>query len=152
MPTLSQREFEALLADRSKRIVGDLAWSDDPDHLPAQEVRAGIESDSGWPILAYGWWQPRYEKLSFALIHRTEGRIFGFDLGSGPHRSPDGTSVRGTHQHVWTAEHRDGIAIARPDIVLSWAQPSALWQIFCLEAGIDHIGRFAEPILSIEGI
>ena len=152
MPGLSQPEFERLLADPTKRIMGDIAWTDDLDHFPAQEMRASIESDQAWPIWAYGWWQPRYEKISYALIHRPGGRVFGLDIGGGRHGNPGGASIHGTHLHRWTAAHHDGIAVLRPDITLPWTQPVELWELFCAEANIAHLGRLAMPMLNEEAI
>jgi hypothetical protein len=39
---LANAEFEAILADTSKQIEGDLQWSADEDHSPSVEFRAEI--------------------------------------------------------------------------------------------------------------
>lgn len=43
---LTQREFEAILADESKRIEDDIVWREDPEHSPAREFRAELRSDA----------------------------------------------------------------------------------------------------------
>ncbi len=41
---LTNAEFEAILANPSKQIAGDLAWSEDEDHSPSVEFRAEVQS------------------------------------------------------------------------------------------------------------
>lgn len=36
---LDQADFQAILADLTKRIEKDIAWAEDPDHSPAREFR-----------------------------------------------------------------------------------------------------------------
>lgn len=151
MSQFSQRDLEGLLADRSKQVIGDLAWTDDRSHPPAQGFRADISSDHGWPIWVRGWWQPSSRKLSYTIVHIEAGRIFSWDLGSVPHANPDGTQLEGAHMHLWTDEHSDHLAIVRPDIGLTWEHPLDIWQMFCIEANITHLGVLSPPILKREG-
>jgi hypothetical protein len=48
--SLTNAEFEAILANPSKRIAGDLVWAEDEDHSPSVEFRAEVQSDAGWPL------------------------------------------------------------------------------------------------------
>ena len=50
--TLSDTEYQAILADTSKTIMGDIRWTDDEDHSPSVEFRAQIETEAGWPLFA----------------------------------------------------------------------------------------------------
>lgn len=151
MSRFSQHDLVLLLADRSKRIIGDIMWTDDPGHPPAQRFRADISSDEGWPIWVRGWWQPPSGKLSYTIVHLEAGRIFSWDLGSVPHTNPDGAQMEGAHMHRWTEDHSDHLAIARPDIGLTWEYPLEVWQVFCAEANIAHLGLLSPPILKGEG-
>jgi hypothetical protein len=77
---VTQAEFEAILSDTSKRIDGHIWWSEDEDHSPAVEFRADVFSEAGHPLFVHGSYNPEAEKLSFAVIHRAVGRIYGLDL------------------------------------------------------------------------
>ena len=52
---LTDQEFDALLFDEDKVIVGDIAWQVDRSHLPAQEFRVEVKSEAGWPLFIKGW-------------------------------------------------------------------------------------------------
>ncbi len=45
-----QNEFEMLISDTTKRIAGDISWTEDEDHSPSVEFRVEVESDAGYPI------------------------------------------------------------------------------------------------------
>lgn len=74
---LTDREFRAILEDETKSIVDDIAWSEDEDHSPAWEFRIDVESASGWPLFIKGRYNSVAGTLSYALILKTEGRIYG---------------------------------------------------------------------------
>ena len=76
-----QTEFEALLSDTTKRILGDINWNNDEDHSPAVEFRVEVESDPGYPIFVKGSYNAVIGTLSYALIHRGSGRVYALDLG-----------------------------------------------------------------------
>ena len=42
--TFGNAEFEALINDAAKRIVGDIAWQEDEDHSPSVEFRRSVET------------------------------------------------------------------------------------------------------------
>ncbi len=44
---MNQSEFEALIADATKRISGDISWNEDEDHSPAVEFRVEVTSQIG---------------------------------------------------------------------------------------------------------
>ncbi len=45
---MNQSDFEALINDATKTIVGDITWSDDEDHSPTLEFRNEIQSVAGY--------------------------------------------------------------------------------------------------------
>ena len=142
---LSQAEFERLLADPTKRIVGDIVRADDPHHPPARRFRVRVDSGEDWPITVRGWWNPYSKKLTYLLIHATAGRIVGLDLGYDEHTNRDGAVLQGTHKHRWSEESRDANAYSPLDITGEWHQPLDVWRQFCAETRILHRGAIAEP-------
>ena len=149
---LSETEFEAILADPTKRIVVDVVWVEDPGHPPAREFRVPVESDRGWPLTALGWWQPWPGKLSYGLLHPdADARIIGLDLGYPQHRNPTREFIYGTHKHRWTDAYGGDWAYAPTDITVERDQPIEVWRQFCAEAGIVHRGEWHEPMPPEEG-
>lgn len=141
---LTEAEFESLLADTSKRIDGNIAWAEDEDHSPAVEFRAEVFSDVGWPLFVRGSFNPLAGALTYALILKTDGRIYGLDLGK-DHHNPSCTQVGEKHKHRWTGQFRDKEAYVPDDISAPVGDPVAVWQQFCVEAGITHAGALAQP-------
>lgn len=141
---LTQAEFETLIADASKSIIGDIAWSEDEDHSPAVEFRAEVTSASGYPLFVRGSYNSLSNSLSFALVHRATGRIYGLDLGK-DHHNPDCNFVGDKHKHRWNEPIRDKEAYVPRDITAPPSDPVAVWRQFCSEAAITHTGSLAEP-------
>ena len=98
--SITSQDFEALLADRSKKIAGDIVWMKDQGNSPALVFQSPVESETGHPLVAVGWMNPQTAKLSFSLIYRGTGRVYGLDLGA-DHRNPDGERVGEKHKHHW---------------------------------------------------
>ena len=121
MPLLTDREFVSILADETKRIQDDIAWREDEDHSPAVEFRVEIESMNGWPLVVKGYYNSSAGTLSYTLILKTTGRIYGLDLGK-DHHNPQCQQVGEPHKH-----------------------PVAVWKEFCAEARIRHDGRMQPP-------
>jgi hypothetical protein len=90
---IAQTEFETLIADPTKVIRGDLVWSEDEDHSPALQFRAEIGSEGGYPLFVHGRVNPLAGTVSFTLVHRGTGRIYGLDLGA-DHHNPSCTKRR----------------------------------------------------------
>ncbi len=63
---LTNAEFAVILGDASKRIEGDIVWSEDEDRSPAQVFRAEVESTAGWPLFVQG----RYNRPAGSLTGR----------------------------------------------------------------------------------
>jgi hypothetical protein len=142
--TINQDEFEEIINDSTKRIEGDIAWSEDEDHSPAVEFRIDIVSDPGYPLIIKGSYNSLTAKLGYHIIHRKAGRIYGLDLGS-DHRNPDGTRVGEKHKHRWKEAVRDKEAYVPQDITALVTEPIEVWQQFCNEAKLTHNGTMKAP-------
>jgi len=141
---ISQTEFDAMMADTSKHIDGDLRWRPDEDHSPGIEFRAEVLSDAGYPLFAAGRFNRLAGKTSFSLIHKTTGRVYGLCLGS-DHHNPTCERIGERHKHLWTDANKDKWAYVPPDVSARAEDPVGAWQEFCREAGIDHRGQLAQP-------
>ena len=139
---MTNAEFEAIIGDDSKVIDGDLEWSKDVDHSPCVEFRADVGSEDGYPIFVCGSYNPIALKLSFSLIHRGHGRIYGLDLGS-EHHNPSCDYVGECHKHRWNEIHRDKEAYVPQDLTAEVDDPVAVWEQFCAESKIQHHGHLA---------
>lgn len=152
---LTDQEFEALLADTTKQVASDIAWSNDHLHFGARQFRVVVLSESEWPLLVKGWWNPKSGRLSYSLIHDRRERIIGLDLGDGLiHHNPDcnrrrrRTSCacpRGTHKQHWTQAFGNRQAYSPADITGQWHEPRLVWQQFCAEVNIRHLGTLEAP-------
>ena len=141
--TLSQKEYDAIINDTSKVIREDISWE---GHINSsrREFRKEIESDEGYPIFLKGWYNSSSGKLSFAVIHRSVGRIYGLDLGA-DHQNPDGKWAGENHKNYWVRGYRDKWAYAPPDITEPWNRPVEAWRQFCAEANLTHSGVMTPP-------
>lgn len=141
--TLSQQEYDAIINDTTKVIREDISWE---GHLNSsrREFRTEIESDEGYPIFLKGWYNSSSGKLSFAVIHRSVGRIYGLDLGA-DHQNPDGEWVGEKHKNYWVPGYRDKWAYMPPDITENWDGPVEVWRQFCAEANLIHSGVMTPP-------
>lgn len=147
---MTNAEFEALLTDDTKRIVGDLFWVEDDDHSSSVEFRVEIASDPGWPIFVRGSYNAPAGTLSYTLVHRNHGRIYALDLGK-DHHNPTCNHVGEKHKHRWTEEFRDKDAYVPDDITAPPECPQDVWREFCAEARIQHMGVLhAPPIVQEE--
>jgi hypothetical protein len=142
--TVNQADFDSLLADPSKTVHGDIRWNEDEDHSPSVEFRAEITSDAGHPIFIRGSYNGLAQTLTFAVIHRGSGRVYGLDMGKS-HRNPDNQVVGECHKHQWREAVRDKEAYEPPDIVAPATEPLQVWEQFCVEANIQHEGVMHPP-------
>ena len=140
---LNHQEYDAIMADDSKVISGNIVWEGGPNSA-AREFRIDIESDEGYPIFIKGWYNPSSGKLSYAIIHRSVGRIYGLDLGA-DHQNPDGEPVGEKHKNYWAPGFRDKWAYVPTDITETWDSPVAVWVQFCAEANLRHLGTIQGP-------
>lgn len=133
--------------DGSKQITGDVIWSEDEDHSPAREFRCEVSSGSGWPIVLRGSYNELAGTLTYVLILSGVGRIYALDLGK-DHKNPDRKLVGEKHKHRWSEEYKDKEAYVPNDITEPASRPVEVWEQFCKESNITHVGsmRHPEPI------
>lgn len=141
---MTQSEYEALMADGTKRIEGNISWVEDEDHSPALNFLAEVHSEAGYPLYAKGYLNRVARKLTYVLIHRSEGRIYGLDLGK-DHRNPDRELVGEKHKHSWSEQASDKEAYVPEDITATIEDPPNVWRQFCGEAGLSHNGEMNSP-------
>ncbi|MBW4527095.1 MAG: hypothetical protein KME18_18215 [Phormidium tanganyikae FI6-MK23] len=141
---MTNDEFESLINDTSKHINGDVVWVENLEHSPTVEFRVQIDSDEGYPLFIKGSFNRVISSLTYTLIHRSFGRIYGLDLGK-DHRNPDGNLVGEKHKHRWDEVFRDKQAYRPDDITEDSANPVGVWKQFCEEANIIHNGKMDEP-------
>ena len=142
--TLSQHEYETIINDDTKVILQDIAWEGKPNSY-AQEFRVDIDSNDGYPIFLKGWFNPFSHKLSYSIILRGVGRIYGLDLGA-EHCNPDGRLVGEKHKNYWYPGSRDKWAFVPRDITATWDRPLEVWEQFCQEANLSHQGNMNQPV------
>lgn len=140
---LSRDDYNAIINDDSKAITEDIVW-ERASNSPAREFRIDIDSSEGYPIFVKGWFNPYSGKLSYGIIHRSVGRIYGLDLGA-DHRNPDGERVGEKHKNYWVPGSRDKWAYVPQDISETWNRPVAVWSQFCKEARLYHSGTIHNP-------
>jgi len=141
---MTQAEFEALLFDETKRVDEDISWSEDEDHSPGVEFRIEVTSDPGYPLFIKGWYNREAQTLSYTLIHRGVGRIYGLDLGK-DHHNPSCVYIGEKHKHSWNDFVRDKEAHVPADVTAAANDPVAVWRQFCREARISHNGVMRPP-------
>lgn len=141
---MTQQEFEVLIEDNSKTIIGDIIWSEDEDHSPSVEFRIEVDSSAGYPLFVRASFNALAQTLTYALIHRGVGRIYALDLGK-DHHNPSCQLVGDKHKHRWTELQRDKEAYVPQDITAAANDPVGVWSQFCLEARITHSGSLKLP-------
>ena len=141
---LTDRELGAILADETKLIEGDLSWANDREHRYSKKFRAPVHCSSTKLLEVVGRWSPRAEKLSYVLLYRGAGRIYALDLGA-VHSNPDRSFIGSPHKHRWSNEFKDKLAYVPEDITAQWDDPVRVWQQFCSEAKIMHVGKLHQP-------
>ena len=141
--TLSEQEFNDIIADETKLIEDDIVWAS-AHNSSALSFRAAVDSDEAYPLFLTGRLNHSSGKLSYTIIHRVVGRILGLDLGQ-EHINPDGQAVGETHKNYWKPGYRDKWAYAPQDITYAWNQPVDVWAQFCDEANLEHRGIMHSP-------
>ena len=141
--TLNQQEYEAIINDETKVITEDIVWEGNLSS-PTRKFRAEVSSDEAYPIFVDGWCNFASGKLSYSIIHRGVGRIYGLDLGA-DHQNPDGEFVGEKHKNYWVSGSRAKWAYVPNDITETWEHILEVWRQFCVEARIDHDGEMQSP-------
>ena len=147
--SLTNAEFDSIIQDQSKRIEGNITWVEDEDHSPAWIFRADVESAVGWPLFVQGRYNSLANTLTYVLILKTTGRIYGLDLGK-DHHNPQCDQTGDKHKHTWSERYRDKEAYVPGDITAPASKPVEVWKQFCREAGIEHSGLLRQPPMQME--
>lgn len=132
------------MSDTTKRIDRHIDWAEDEDHSPAVSFVAEVFSEAAYPLYAKGYLNRAAQKLTYVLIHRAEGRIYGLDLGK-DHRNPDGAMVGEKHKHRWSEQTGVKDAYVPEDITATVDRPVEVWEQFCAEANLAHDGNMNPP-------
>lgn len=142
---LSQAEFEAILADDSKRIVGDIVWESAGGHADARRFDVHVSSDAGRDLVVQGYFRPSKRKLALSLIAAGR-RVAGVDFGSNVrHRNLSGTRVTGPHLQFWSEQTGEVEARPLPEAAPDRDQPAEVWAWMCERLGILHLGDMIPP-------
>ena len=141
---LTDAECASILEDESKHIRDDITWREDEDHSPALEFRVDVESTNGWPLLLKGRYNPAAGTLTYTLILKTAGRIYGLDLGK-DHHNPQCDQVGEKHKHRWSELYGDKEAYVPDDVNAPVSDSVEVWKECCAEARIRHDGRLKPP-------
>src|SRR5262249_20601005 len=132
---LTALEFQSLLEDRGKYILGDLSWQEDEDHSPSVEFRVEVGSEMGYPLFVRASYNAAVKALTYALIHRGVGRVYALDLGK-DHHNPTCQNTGEKHKHKYNEQYRDKEAYVPQDITAPVTDPVEVWKQFCAEANI----------------
>lgn len=142
---MNDQEVAAILADPSKRIVGDLVWFEPTPGCAWVKFTAEVENSEGWPLKATGSYNRENQKISLNLLHPgVKGRLYGLEIGSA-HAYPDGRKLEGTHKHRWTEDEGDAHVFVPDDVTAEPGEPVRAWHEFCAEAQIRHTGELKDP-------
>ena len=141
---LTNAEFAVILEDASKRIEGNIHWAKDEDHSSSLEFRAEVQTDVGWPLFVCGSYNQPAGTLTYALILKTQGRIYALDMGK-DHHNPQCEQVGERHKHRWSEQYRDKEAFIPNEITAAVSDPVAVWKQFCAVARIRHGGTLDKP-------
>lgn len=127
-------EFNAIMLS-DKRIEGNINWHEDQDSSQSARVfRADVITEVGYSLFVQGRYNARIGKLSYSLILRGAGRIYALDMGR-EHRPY-------SDKH----KHSNGAIYDPEDITVLSTAPTQVWEQFCREARITHIGNMAQPL------
>lgn len=138
-------DIDAILDDPSKTIEGNIQWLPDPNHPSAWIFHAPVAHSGETPLVAHGTLQPGQDRLSYLLVLRAVGRVFGICWGY-RHLNPSGETVPGPHIHRWTSEHLDRRVEPLGDAGDGASDPIAAWRQFCTRANIVHRGALHPPV------
>lgn len=139
-----QDEIDAILQDPAKTIEGEIRWSPDPQHAAAWTFYMPVAHSGTTPLDARATLRREANTLSYLLVLRGSGRIFGICWGY-DHLNPSGEIVSGPHVHKWTSEHLDRWVEPFGGASAGTGDPILAWREFCALAHIAHLGEVHPP-------
>jgi hypothetical protein len=132
---VTKGEFDSLLANRNKRIDGDIKWGESKGIPNVFDFRVTVFSTTGYALVIKGSHNRLLNKTSFTLFNQKVGRIFSVDFD----RSHG--DAGNCHLHRWNGSKCIVLkATATPQTA---SNPLSLWKWFCEQAGISHNGNLA---------
>ena len=137
----SEENFKLLIMDDSKEILGNINWEKDKNHLGSFIFLEEIISSINYPISIKGSFNFKRRILSFSIIHREVGRIYGLDMGQTHKNRATGKKSGRIHKHIWTDLYKDQYTYDPLDITEPFHNVIGVWRQFCLEARIKHEGE-----------
>jgi hypothetical protein len=126
-------EFEALLADPSKRIDEDILWDENKSLPHVVDFRIRVKSED-YHLVIKGSHNRTLGKTSYTLFIGDLGRLFSVDYDRRH------GIVGHFHCHRWDGESRKCIASPASVSDEIGRDPNKLWVWFCKEANIAHNG------------
>lgn len=139
--TFSEKDFQILIMDNSKEILGDITWEEDRNHQGSLIFVTEIQSNLNYPIYLTASFNFKRGTLSFSIIHKDVGRIYGLDMGQTHRNRATGKKTGRVHKHRWTDLYKIQDAYVPSDITKPYNDVIGVWQEFCLESKIIHNGK-----------
>lgn len=141
MKSVTQVEFDALIADRTKRIEGPIAWIPDQSGT-VFEFRVKVISAGGDQLTIKGSHNRKLGKTTYTLF--STDRIFGADYDR---KHGDAGSF---HVHRWDANRQTSTATKADAGIEIGKDPLRLWKWFCEQAHIKHEGGALAPLPPVQ--
>lgn len=139
--SFSESEFQILLLDQSKEILGNITWEEDKNHKNSFIFKTDVDSTPKYPIYLKGSFNFKRGTLGFSIIHRDVGRIYGLDMGQTHRNRATGKKSGRVHKHRWTDLYRDQDTYVPTDITKPYNDVVGVWREFCIESNIRHMGQ-----------
>jgi len=135
---VTRREAQAILADNSKRIEGDIVWAQHPDINFAVRFRVRVQCAVDPDIQIAGYYNRENNKLYLNMFRRSDGKPFVRLCMESGHHNPACTEAGDPHLHEWDDDEGDKIAGAVTFDTSGSTQQ--IWREFCAWTGITHEG------------
>ena len=140
----TEKDVRNIIHDKSKTIDGDISWTQDSDHPTWIEFKVDVKTSTDTPLMVAGSYNYDIPALSYHLAFKGLGRIYGLDYGK-DHHNPSCVNTGTLHRHQWTDSFRDKEAYKPSDITAPITDIIGVWEQFCIEANINHIGKLSSP-------
>ena len=137
---MTQGEFDALIADSTKRIDGAIVWNQDKQGI-VFEFRVRVVSESGDQLFVKGSHNRKLGKTSYTLY--TTERIFGVDYDRAHGNAGN------FHVHKWDSEKQKCLAESAEASTIIGRDPQQLWKWFCDLTSITHNGAL-QPLPPVQ--
>jgi hypothetical protein len=142
---VDRHDFSQLLKARGKEIKADIQFvqiRNLPEYIVVFD-NAELENPLGYDIVANGSYNRKTGATKFNFVLRGTGPICRVEVGGFIH----GSAGR-THKHDVQEpdDPRKDLPHAHPRPDLEAKNPREIWEDLCRRAGIEHTGRFIDPL------